>query len=214
MYQKLRVRPQKQFGVSIFFFLSYFFFFLFFFYKIDRAAFHSVPLKAQHSNQFSTYHQLPVYSPISSLEWNWPQLLCLLLATKLNSGGSINSHLWWHGLYPLFLSLFHSWRSLRGWCGLDQTSDDACWIWTVIRSLFHGYSDSLPSSGSRSVFRRCLLWSLRFCSPWWARCVSLVSPHALSARRGLGALIGWSQRQSKMTELHVRTLVIGIFAQK
>lgn len=111
-------------------------------------AFHSVPLKAQHSNQFSTYYQLPVSSPISSREWNWPQLLCFLLAIKLNSErDSISSHLWWHGLYPLFLSLSHSWRSLRGWCGLDQTSDDACWIWTVIGSLLHGYSDSLPSSG-------------------------------------------------------------------
>lgn len=62
--------------------------------------------------------------------------------------------LWWHGLYPLFLSFSHSWRTLRSCCLLNQTSGEGCGIGGDTESLSHRFSDSHfpPSpSGVRAV---------------------------------------------------------------
>lgn len=83
--------------------------------------------------------------------------------------------LWWHGLYPLFLSFSHSWRTLRSCCLLNQTSGEGCGIGDVTRSLLHRFSDSLfPPwrSGLRALapaLPPSVSLSLRFSSPWCAR---------------------------------------------
>lgn len=118
--------------------------------------------------------------------------------------------LWWHGPYPLFLSFFHSWRTLRSCCLLNQTSGEGCGIGDVTESLFHRFSLSFLLRGpgfalSLPALGPSVSLSPRFSSPWRARSDSLLSPHARTRAGARPAPHVRTQRQRKITEISART---------